>query len=102
MKKIWLGVLGLFIILAIYLVGSYNQLLTLREQTNRQWAQVETSYQRRFDLIPNLVESTRGVMRQEQAVFEAIADARTRYADAQTLDDKTQAAAELDSSLGRL
>lgn len=102
MKKIWLGILGLLIILGFYLVGSYNQLVTLRQQTDKQWAQVETSYQRRFDLIPNLVESTKGVMKQEQAVFEAIADARTRYANAQTVDDKTQAASDLDSSLSRL
>lgn len=102
MKKTWLIVIGIVLISGIYLVSSYNQLVTLREQSNNQWAQVETQYQRRLDLIPNLVESTKGVLRQEQEVFEAIADARTRYDGAQTLDDKTQAISELESSLSRL
>lgn len=90
---------GLFV---LYGFVTYNSLVTLNEQVKSQWAQVETQYQRRFDLIPNLVESVKGIMKQEQAVFTAIADARAHYAGAQTIDDKAKAAGEVESALGRL
>ncbi|MEK9185006.1 MAG: LemA family protein, partial [Patescibacteria group bacterium] len=64
--------------------------------------QVETQYQRRFDLIPNLVESVKGIMKQEQAIFDAIAQARTQYGGAKTTDQKAQAAGQVESALGRL
>jgi LemA protein len=63
---------------------------------------VETQYQRRFDLIPNLVESAKGVMKQEQAVFDAIAQARTQYSGATTPDQQAVAAGQVESALGRL
>ncbi len=97
-----------WIILAIVVVVlgfgfiSYNGLVTSNEAISNQWAKVEIQYQRRFDLIPNLVESVKGIMKQEQAVFTAIADARTRYAGAQTVDQKAQAAGQVESALGRL
>lgn len=81
---------------------SYNGFVTANEGVNNQWAKVETQYQRRFDLIPNLVESVKGIMKQEQAVFTAIADARTKYAGAQTTDEKAKAAGQVESALGRL
>jgi LemA protein len=75
---------------------SYNNLVTLNTKVDTQWAQVETQYQRRFDLIPNLVESVKGIMKQEQAVFGQIADARTRYAGAKTVDERAAAAGDLE------
>lgn len=81
---------------------TYNGLVTSNEVVNNQWAQVETQYQRRFDLIPNLVESVKGIMQQEQTIFTAIAEARTRYSGAQTTDEKAAAAGEVESALGRL
>jgi LemA protein len=74
----------------------------LNVSADTQWKQIETQYQRRFDLIPNLVESAKGVMKQEQAVFTAIADARTRYSGAITTNDKVVAASQVESALGRL
>ncbi len=99
MKKI------ILIILAAVLVGgffTYNNLVTLNEQIDGQWAQVETQYQRRIDLIPNLVESVKGVMNQEKAIFTALAEARTRYSSAQNSNDKALAAGQIETSLGRL
>ena len=81
---------------------TYNRLVSLNEGVDSQWAQVEGQYQRRFDLIPNLVESVKGVMRQEQDVFKAIADARTRYAGASSIDEKAQAASQVEGAIGRL
>lgn len=102
MKKTGIIVLIVVIVLVLYGWTSYNGFVTLNEGVNNQWSQVETQYQRRFDLIPNLVESVKGVMKQEQAVFTAIADARTRYAGATTVDAKAQAAGQVESALGRL
>jgi LemA protein len=63
---------------------------------------VENQYQRRFDLIPNIVETVKGVAKQEQTVFGDIADARTRYSGAVTADQKAAAATQVEGALGRL
>ncbi|MCR4328886.1 MAG: LemA family protein [Patescibacteria group bacterium] len=102
MKKIWWVVIGVVVIVILYGVGTYNSLIGKNEAIDGQWAQVETQYQRRFDLIPNLVESVKGVMQQEQTIFTALADARTRYSGATTIDAKAQAAGQVESALGRL
>lgn len=99
---VWGIVVAALVILVISLVASYNGMVSANESVDTQWAQVETQYQRRFDLIPNLVEAVKGTMKQEQAVFGAIADARTRYGGAQTVDQKAQAAGEMESALARL
>jgi len=90
------------IIIVVSLMGIYNGLVTKSQAIDAQWAQVETQYQRRFDLIPNLVNAVKGMMKQEQTVFQAIADARTKYGAAQTVDAKAAAAGEVETSLGRL
>jgi|ERR1035437_8443390 LemA protein len=95
-----IGVVVLFVV--IYCVASYNSLVTADVAVTTQWAKVETQYQRRVDLIPNLVASVKGVMKQEQTIFDAIAEARTRYSGAQTLNDKVAGASALDGAIGRL
>lgn len=95
-----LGAIG--VILIAYLVSFYNSLVGKTQAIDNQWAQVETQYQRRFDLIPNLVNSVKGSFTQEQTVFGQIAEARTRYAGAMTVDEKARRASELESVLGRL
>jgi LemA protein len=102
MKKTGLIILGVVIVLILIVVGSYNSLVTASKGVDNQWAQVQTDYQRRFELIPNLVETVKGITKQEQTVFGEIADARTRYAGATNNEDKAQAANQLESSLGRL
>jgi LemA protein len=95
-------VLIIIIILGAILWGNYNSLVTKSQAIDGQWAQVETQYQRRYDLIPNLVESVKGYMTQEKTVFAQIADARTKYAGAQTIDSKAVASGEVESALARL
>jgi LemA protein len=90
------------IIIAVSLIGMYNGLVTKSQAIDGQWAQVETQYQRRFDLIPNLVNSVKGIMKQEQTVFDAIAQARTQYGSATTVDAKAAAAGQVETALGRL
>jgi len=99
----WL-IIGAIIVIIIggYFWTSYNGLVKQNEGVTAGWAQVESQYQRRFDLIPNLVESVKGIMAQEQEVFTAIADARTRYAGAGSSDEKAAAAGALEGAFGRL
>jgi LemA protein len=95
------------VILIILIVGGvlwsgYNSLVAKSQAIDAQWAQVETQYQRRFDLIPNLVNSVKGIMAQEKEIFESIAQARSRYAGAITTDEKAIAGGEVESALSRL
>ena len=83
--------------------GTYNGLVRANQQVNAAQAEVETQLQRRFDLIPNLVASTKGVLAQERAVFQAIADARTRYAGTTPgTPDRIDAANQYQSAIARL
>ncbi len=101
-KKILIVILAIVVIAGLYGMSTYNGLVTLNVASDTQWKQVETQYQRRFDLIPNLVESVKGTMKQETAVFTAIADARTKYSGAVTPNEKAAAATQVESALGRL
>lgn len=102
MNKIVIGLLVAVGLIGLYVWSSYNGLVTGNESITNQWAQIETQYQRRFDLIPNLVESVKGVMKQEQTIFNALAEARTRYAGAQTANQKAEAATQVEGAFGRL
>jgi LemA protein len=102
LKKIWIVVGAIVLFLALSLIAFYNNLITKTQAIDNQWAQVETQYQRRFDLIPNLVSSVEGIMTQEQTVFGQIAEARTKYSGANTVNEKAEAATALESALGRL
>jgi LemA protein len=81
---------------------SYNTFVKQDETIKTQWAQVENQLQRRNDLIPNLVEATKGFAQQERDVFQAIADSRAKLAGATTPDQKMAAANEQSSALARL
>ncbi len=102
MKKLALVILGVILVLVLYSWSLYNGLVKANENITGQWAQVQTQYQRRFDLIPNLVNSVKGIMSQEKQVFGALAEARTRYAGAANVNDKVKAANDVENSLGRL
>lgn len=72
------------------------------ESVTGQWAQVENQLQRRYELIPNLVETAKGYAAHEEEVFTAIADARSRLAGAATPDEQVAAANQMESALARL
>lgn len=102
MKKTLIA-LGVIILLIVALIWStYNSLVVANEKIDGQWAQVESQYQRRFDLIPNLVSSVQGAMSQEQKVFGDLAEARTRYAGASGSNAKAEAATQVEGALARL
>ena len=84
-----------------WVTGTYNDFVAQRNTVDTQLSQVETMYQRRFDLIPNLVAAARGYIIHEEKVFADIAQARTHYAGA-VGDDKIKAQGTLDGALARL
>ena len=85
-----------------WFVGGYNGLVTQRNKVEKAEAQLQSAYQRRFDLVPNLVESVKGAQAQEQKVFGDIAAARTQYGNAKTTEDKLIASQQYESALSRL
>lgn len=83
-------------------VGQYNKVIAMDEQVKSQWAQVENQLKRRYDLIPNLVETVKGYAKHEREIFENLANARTKYFQANTVKDKIQASQQLEGFLSRL
>jgi len=102
MSKTTKIILIILAVILIYIFSGYNSFITKQENYKNAFAQIETQYQRRFDLIPNLEASVKGVMNQEKEIFTSLAEARTRYSGAQTLSEKVGATAQLDGALSRL
>lgn len=101
---ITLGVIAAIVLfVGMWWMGTYNALVTQNQAVSTSWSNVQTQYQRRFDLVPNLVAATKGALQQEQSVFGAIADARTHYAGAAPgSNDQVQATSQYDSAISRL
>src|SRR5262245_56487622 len=102
MKRSTIIIIAVVVILVGWVWLSYNGLVSTSTAADAQWAQVQTQYQRRFDLIPNLVNAVKGAMKQEQAVFADIDAARARYAGAGSTNAKAEAAGEVESAYARL
>lgn len=98
----WIVILAVVVLVAGSAMNTYNSLIGLDQKTKTAWSQVESQLQRRYDLIPNLVETVKGYAAHETDVMSNIADARSRYAGAATPSDKMQAAGQLESALARL
>jgi LemA protein len=100
---IWLIVLlAIVLLVAILLVVFYNRLVRLRNAVDNAWAQVEVQLKRRWDLIPNLVETVKGYAAHERETFEAVTQARARAQQAGTPAETAQAEGILGAALGRL
>lgn len=93
------------VLTAVVLLGSgcgYNTLVQQKEAIDAQWAQVENQLQRRNDLIPNLVEVTKGYAKHEEGIFTAVANARAKLIGAGTREGQIEASNELSGALSRL
>lgn len=105
-KMILIGVLVGILLLAVSLYGffrgTYNQFVSLDEGVKSSWAQVENQLQRRFDLIPNLVETVKGYAKQEKDVLVEVTNARAKVGGANTVPDKINANNQLSGALSRL
>lgn len=104
--KTGLIILGVVVVAALAfggkVVGIRNSLVGERQAVQGQWAQVDVALQRRADLVPNLVETVKGIAKQEQQVFSDIANARAAMMGAKTPGERIQANSQLEGALGRL
>lgn len=88
-------ILAIIIVLILFIIGIYNGLVTARQRVKNAWSQIDVQLQRRFDLIPNLVETVKGYMTHESDTLTKIAELRTSWASASTVHEK----ADLDNQL---
>ncbi|MCI8482074.1 MAG: LemA family protein [Clostridia bacterium] len=88
-------ILGIVVVLLIIVISMYNNLVRLRQKVKNSWSQIDVQLQRRFDLIPNLVETVKGYMNHEEGTLTKIAELRTSWANANSISEK----AELDNQL---
>jgi LemA protein len=94
--------LVLVLIIGGWLKATYNGLVNADEAVKTAWSQVENQFQRRFDLIPNLVETVKGYASHERETLTAVTEARAKVGGARTVDEKMQSNGELSSALSRL
>ena len=100
---VWLIVLiAVLLLLALAVVVLYNRLVRLRNRTENSWAQVDVQLRRRYDLIPNLVETVKGYASHERATFDEVTQARTAAQQAQGVEEQAKAENVLTAALGRL
>jgi LemA protein len=95
-------ILAAIVLLGVMLMSSYNNFVTLEENVDQSYAQIENQLQRRLDLIPNLVNTVKGYASHEKEVIASISDARARLAGANTVEEEATANAELTGALSRL
>ena len=95
---VWI-ILAIVIIIAITLIAIYNKLVTLRQRVQNAWSQIDVQLQRRFDLIPNLVETVKGYMTHEKDTLTKVTELRASWADAKTVEDKAKLEGELSNTL---
>lgn len=98
----WIIPAAILLLIVLYIVGSYNGLVKADVNVDNKWAQVETVYQRRADLIPNLVETVKGYQIHEQELLTEITEARSRWQAASTPQSQVAAANQMEGALGRL
>ena len=101
-SKPWFWVIVVVAVIALWIVGSYNSFITMSQSIDNQWAQVETQYQRRIDLIPNLVNTAKGYMQFEQSLLTEITTLRSQWMSTTDVNDQVNIGNALDSALGRL
>ncbi len=95
------GVVGVLLVALIFM-GMYNGIVTQDEVCNKAWANVETVLQRRFDLIPNLVNVVKGYAEHEKGTLEEVTRLRSQWGEAKTPEAKAGVASMLEGALGRL
>ena len=100
---LWLVIVGVIVVVvALIVVALYNRLVRLRNRVSNAWAQVDVQLRRRYDLIPNLVETVKGYASHERETFEAVTNARARAQAAQGPAEQGAAEGMLSAALGRL
>ncbi len=92
-------ILAVVAVIIVWVIGAYNGLVTLRQRVKNAWSQIDVQLQRRFDLIPNLVETVKGYASHEESVLTKVTDLRSSWAKASTVHEKADLANELSNTL---
>jgi LemA protein len=102
MSVILIVVLVVVAIILLWLIASYNRFVVLKNRIDNAWSQIDVQLKRRFDLIPNLIETVKGYAKHEKKVFTDVTAARTAVMNATTLPEKAKANNQLSSTLKSL
>ncbi|MCX6778303.1 MAG: LemA family protein [Candidatus Micrarchaeota archaeon] len=103
MIELLVGVLGVILVVAVlYLIWVFNAFITLRSRIDNAWSQIDVQLKRRFDLIPNLVETVKGYAKHERETFDSVTKARAQMAGAKSVGDMAKANNALTSALKTL
>ena len=97
----WIAII-ILAVLVLLVIGCYNSLILLRNKVRDQWAQIDVQLKRRFDLIPNLIETVKGYTKHESETLENIVKVRNTYASANTPQEAMEADGELNKAVSRL
>ena len=95
----WWILLIIIVAIIIAIIAIYNSLVTLKQRVKNAWSQIDVQLQRRFDLIPNLVETVKGYMEHESEVLTKVTELRSSWANAKTVDEKAKLDNQLSESL---
>jgi len=95
-------IVGVIVLLVLYGIGTYNSLVQLRNRVQDQWAQIDVQLKKRFDLIPNLVETVKGYAKHERETLENVIQARNMFANTTSAEEHMAADGELTKTLGKL
>jgi LemA protein len=98
---VWIAV-GIVLVLLLYAILAFNALVRHRNRVENAWSGIDVQLRRRYDLIPNLIETVKGYAAHERELFEEVTEARTRAIAAGTVGDQAQAENDVTRSLGRL
>ena len=102
MNWILIVIIAIVVLLVIWVIGSYNSLVQLRNAVKDQWSQIDVHLKRRADLIPNIVETVKGYAGHEKETLEAVINARNKAVSANTKEEEIKANGELTGALSRL
>lgn len=100
--KWWMILIIVGILIVFWAISVYNKLIALRNRVRDQWAQIDVQLKRRFDLIPNLVETVKGYTKHESETLEAVIKARNTYVSATLPEDQMKADGELTKAISKL
>lgn len=99
---IWIIVIAVIVLIILWVISTYNSLVVLRNRVKDQWAQMDVQLKRRFDLIPNLVETVKGYTKHESETLENVVKARNTYLSATTPEGQMEADGELTKAVSKL
>lgn len=98
----WIIIIIVIVLIVLWAISTYNKLVTLKNRVKDQWAQIDVQLKRRFDLIPNLVETVKGYTKHESETLESVIKARNTYVTAETPEAQMKADGELTQAISKL